>query len=457
MKTWINKFYDPSLARVQLSGETISLPKIFFPILVELVLMNLMNTVNTLMLSNYSDNAVAAVGTAGQCMTMILTMFSVISNGSSIVIGQKLGAEKDKSAFETAQCSIVFVLLLSVIVSTLFARNAASVMSFMNLTGDVHTQAVLYFKITAQFCCFAGINTCLFAIFRCYGRPKLSVAVNLFMNFLNAFLNYLVIFKHVSFLPEGVEGVAVSYAIAQVVGLIITVVLFAKHFRYQKFSFKNSVTLSNLFQVLRFGVPSGVANLSYNISQVVTTSIIATLGMAMISTKTYVTTVVFYVYVVGLALGQSTSLMISWLTGSGKYEHAYRLNLQNLRLTICVNGSISLIVFLLGKNLIGIFTDDPLILKTASLILLFDIGVEIFRGFNHIEENSLRGAGDVYVPMVTAMCSCWCISVFLGYILSVKLGFGLYGCWLAFALDEMCRGCIYLWRWRSKKWMKQGI
>ena len=81
----------------------------------------------------------------------------------------------------------------------------------------------------------------------------------------------------------------------------------------------------------------------------------------------------------------------------------------------------------------------------------------VFRGFNHIEENSLRGAGDVVFPMIVSICSCWAMSVLFSYILGVKLGLGLTGCWIAFAMDEAFRGINYFFRWKSKKWMKKTV
>lgn len=56
----------------------------------------------------------------------------------------------------------------------------------------------------------------------------------------------------------------------------------------------------------------------------------------------------------------------------------------------------------------------------SDIPFVFDIFVEIFRGFNHIEENSLRGAGDVVFPMGVSILSCWLMSVFFSYLLGVK-------------------------------------
>ena len=61
-------FYNPDLGKVETPQGTMTLPKIFLPLFLEMFLMNLMSTVNTFTLSFYSDEAVAAVGSAGQFM-----------------------------------------------------------------------------------------------------------------------------------------------------------------------------------------------------------------------------------------------------------------------------------------------------------------------------------------------------------------------------------------------------
>ena len=70
---------------------------------------------------------------------------------------------------------------------------------------------------------------------------------------------------------------------------------------------------------------------NYSISQIITTGIIASLGTAAVAAKVYTTNIVFYVYVFGLSLGQTTSLMIGWLVGAREFDRAYRLNLRNLK------------------------------------------------------------------------------------------------------------------------------
>ena len=47
-------FYNPDLGKVETPQGTMTLPKIFLPLFLEMFLMNLMSTVNTFTLSFYS-------------------------------------------------------------------------------------------------------------------------------------------------------------------------------------------------------------------------------------------------------------------------------------------------------------------------------------------------------------------------------------------------------------------
>lgn len=451
------QFYDKNLCRVETSQGTMTLSGVFIPFFLEMFLTNFMGTVNTFMLSFFSDDAVAAVGTASQFSGMIATFYTVIGTGASIVISHNLGASKREQASDAVLSALVFGALFSFVVSIVTAALAKPFMMLMHIESDVLSNAEIYFSICMRFSFLGALFSIISAIFKSYGRPRISVGVSLGMNMLNALLNYLVIFRPFDFPLQGVSGIAWCNNISRAVGLLVMSLLLCTlplglHFRHSSVH-----CLKMIFPVLKVGIPGGISSLSYNISQTVTTSIIAIVGMTAISTKIYVSNLVFYVYVLGMSLGLSTSLLIGWLSGAGRFEQAYRLNLQNLKITLILNVTLSLLLFLFGRPLLSLFTSDPEILKAGSTLLFLDIFVELFRGFNHIEENSLRGAGDVMFPMAVSICSCWVISVLFSYLLGVKAGLGLNGCWIAFAMDEAFRGVNYYFRWHSRKWTKKAL
>lgn len=458
MKPLKNIFsYDKTLAAFETPKGKVTLPKIFIPFFIEMFLLNTMGTINTLMLSHYSDDAVAAVGASNQIMMMVLTFYTVISTGASIVINHNLGAGRQEAASNAAFSSIVFCGSLSLLLGTMLSFFARPLLGLMHLEPHVLDYSVTYFRIVIQFSFLQAIISSISAIFRSYGKPKLAVSVTLTMNVLVAFFDYLVLYRPIELPLYGVSGIAVCYVASQGLGLLLILFLLYKVPLNLQFRKKHLRDLKNIKTILSVGVPGGISSVSYNISQVVSTSIIAILGTAAISTKIYVSNIVFYVYVFGLSLGMSTSLFVGWMAGAGQYDRAYRLNLQNLKLTIGANILFSTIVFFLSKPLLSLFTDDPRIIVMGQTLMFLDILVEIGRGFNHIEENSLKGAGDVVYPMVVAIISCWTMSIFFSWLLGIKLGLGLAGCWFAFAMDEIFRGVAYFLRWRSRKWTQKTV
>ena len=68
------------------------LRKLFMPIFVETLLVMLLGVMDTFMLSQYSDEAVAAVGMDNQILQILLLLFTIINAGTSVLCSQYLGA-----------------------------------------------------------------------------------------------------------------------------------------------------------------------------------------------------------------------------------------------------------------------------------------------------------------------------------------------------------------------------
>jgi len=451
---------DSEVTTVDTAEGTLSLRTLFVPLFIEQLLMNMMGTVNTLVLGHYSDDAVAAVGAANQMIGLAYTFYAVVSGGASIVISHRLGAGNGRNAGETAFASLIFGSGISIAGSFLLVTYAGPLMMLMQLGGEVLQIATEYFTIVVRFSFLQGIMLAASAILRSYGHPREAVLVSLLMNAINALLNYLIIFRPIELPLSGTAGIAWANVFSHIVALlaILGCMLRPKVRKEISMPVKEGVkALRCLPDILKVGLPGGVSSLSYSMSQVVSTSILAVLGTVALSTKIYVSSVVFYVYVAGYSLGLSTSILIGWMTGAEEYDKAYRLNCQVLRLALVMNISLSTVLFLCYRPLLSLFTDNPEIIAMARWILLIDIFVEIGRALNHVEDNSLRGAGDVVFPMVVAVVSCWCMSIAFSYVLGIRMGWGLYGCWIAFMLDELFRGIAFWKRFKSRKWMRIRI
>ena len=189
----------------------------------------------------------------------------------------------------------------------------------------------------------------------------------------------------------------------------------------------------------------------------VSTYLVGTLGAEAITARVYVQNIVFFVYVFALSVGQASQIMVGHLAGAGRFDEANRRNWSNLRMGIAANAILSLTAMLFRRQLIGLFTDNPEIIRLGALIMVVDILVEIGRAMNVVQSNSLRGAGDVRFTMIVAIVVMWSVGELSSWLLGIVAGLGLVGIWLGFALDEWVRGLTVILRWRSGAWKRMRL
>ena len=448
---------DNEVTKVKTAEGYITLRGLFVPFFIEQILASLMGTINTLILGKFSDTAVAAVGAANQVLGFIYTFYAVICGGASVIISHRLGEGNEKEAKNAGFVSVVFTLVLSMGVSLILFLFGNTIMGFLNLEGETLKMSVDYFRIVSLASVLQGVMSAVSAVLRSYGLTKPAVFTSLLMNALNALFCYVVVLRPFETPLRGVTGVAIANTLARVIALIVIIVQIQKSKAAISFKGRSASDFKCMGSILKIGIPGGVSNLSYSFSQIVSTSILALVGTVAISAKIYISSIVFYVYVIGYSLGMSSSILMGWMAGAKEYDKAERLNKMLLRITVLLNTSLSIVIFFLHKPLLSLFTKNEEIIAMGASVFLIDIAVEFGRAFNHIEDNSLRGAGDVLVPMLVNMISCWFVSILFSYILGVRLNMGLNGCWIAFMMDECFRGIILFVRFKSGRWKQKTV
>ena len=92
--------------------------QITWPIFVEFVLLMLLGSMDILMLGNYSDNAVAAVGIVNQIINMLNLLFQIITAGTGIICAQYIGAKtKRENILKLSGTSLTVNLIIGFICS----------------------------------------------------------------------------------------------------------------------------------------------------------------------------------------------------------------------------------------------------------------------------------------------------------------------------------------------------
>lgn len=432
---------------------SLNLVKLAIPMFFEIIFNFLIGTVSTIVLSGYSEDAVAATGTANIVLNLFVILLTGIAGGGSVLVSNLIGAEQIKKS-ERACLSLIFLLGAIGLMSTgVLWLGAPTIVRWMNLTGVVYDMALIYIRIRAMELFFKAIYSILIALMRCYGYTHIAVIVGLVTNVINLFCSiYAVYYAQIAFLT-GVSGVALGSAFSQLVGCAIAIIMF---FRYGlKVAMPES--LSEFFTLVKgalyLGIPTCISNGSFTLSQIITNSFAVTLGAYVVSAKVYFTNILCYAYVCSNCAALANAILVGRLCGAGNHEHARQLNRTVVKFTVPANFAVALLILLFRVPLLSLFTDNQAIIDMSLGVMLVDLIIESARGVSHVHEASLRASNDVNLTMLVTIVSSWAFSVGLGYVFAIWCGLGLLGFWIALAIDETVRALYTYLRWRSNRWV----
>ena len=125
-----------------------SLVRFSVPLLVGNLAQQMYNTVDSIVVGQYiGDTALAAVGTAGPILNLLLVLFMGISTGASILSAQFFGAHDRKMLSRVVGASILLTVASGLLMSVVGYSLSPWLMSLVKPPEDVMAGAVTYLQI----------------------------------------------------------------------------------------------------------------------------------------------------------------------------------------------------------------------------------------------------------------------------------------------------------------------
>lgn len=418
----------------------------------------MLGAVDTIMLSQYSDESVAAVGVVNQIVMFAFLIFEVINIGTSVLCSQYLGAKMQKNMVQVVGVALLFNLVIGLLISAILHYGATTLLGWMGLRPELLKYGIGYMQIVGAFAFFQAISFTISASLRSANKAIYPMLVTVLVNIMNIIGNYSLIFGKWGMPALGAEGAAISTSVARGVSMVVLfVILFRKHIPRFPLNYFRPFPWVELKNLLKVGLPSAGENMSYSFSQVVITYFINILGNNALATRTYTVNIVMFVYLFAIAMAQGGAISIGHLVGQKKIRAAYLLGKYVMRLSILVSLVLSCVWAASGHFIFSMLTDNQEIIKMGVTIMIVDIIVEIGRAVNIYATNALRSAGDVNFPFYVGVAVQWTVSVGFSYLFGIYWGWGLVGMWCAFLLDENIRALLFVKRWNSMRWAKKGF
>ncbi|MEG0051379.1 MAG: MATE family efflux transporter [Terrisporobacter sp.] len=423
------------------------------PVIVENILQTLIGTVDTYFAGSISDNAIAAIGVTNLIMNLFIVFFTAISIGTSAVIARNVGkGEKEKVEFAISQ-SILLGIIISVIVGIINLLFYKPILMICGASNGVLNITISYYLVVAVPIVFLCLSTILSSCLRATKDTKTPMISTSIANIVNIILNIVFINMNL-----GIVGLALATTISRLINVVI---LFGK-LRCNNIKVKLNMKEWNLQKetlkaILKIGIPAGMEKLIMRLGQLVYNSMIISIGVSAYIAHNIAGNIEGYTYIPAMGFGVATATLVGISLGEGETEKSRELVYLADVITTFWMVLIGMILFVFAPQIVSIFTDtveiQEMVVNVLRLIALF----QCFIAITQIFTSALQGAGDTKFPMYTTFMGIWGIRVGIGYLLGVVLNLGLYGVWMAYALDITCRAILLMIRFNHGKWKEIAI
>lgn len=423
---------------------------LFWPLLLEQIFLTLIGNFNVFLFSLFNDQMVAAIGISDQLLNIFAMITNIVVLGASILIIQN--AEKSRLAYVKSilkESVILNVIIAILIVIAVFLFNKDLLM-LMQTPRELLNETSIYIRIVSVSIIFWAMTSLMLGTLRAFGFVKIAVKVSVINTVLVILGNSLIVIFNLG----GITYIAIATLVSRLLGMLLTFFTLKSKIP-ELFDFKEGFRKIPLKkEILTLGIPSAMEQISYNFSQTIITAIIASLGTIAVSSKIYTQTITSFIFSIGVAAGVSGNLVIGNYYRNKDFEKIKDFGVINANRISLIAGGVNLILALMGRFLVGIFTKDPQITEIVTQLLFFQILLDPMRVSNEILVNSLNVLKDVKFPVIVGIVTTYVLVIPLSYLFVSKFGMGLRAVWIIFILDEALRRLLFTLRFKSGKWMK---
>ncbi|MEJ3600500.1 MATE family efflux transporter [Vibrio vulnificus] len=445
------------MAKTQNINQRMSIVTLAWPILVEILLRTALGTSDVFMLSGYSDKAVSAVGVITQLTFFLIIVSTFVSSGTGILIAQYNGAGRDQDATHVGVASIALSSVMGVILSVLAVLGATHLLPYYGLEAQVEQYAQEYLLISGAMTFNVTIGIVFTTILRSHGYSRSPMTVNLISGVLNIIGNYIALYQPFGLPVYGVQGVAIATVASQVIGTTILGVLLWRSSIDLPMRSLAQVPSAVYKKILKIGGMNAGEVLSYNMAQITIVYFVVQMGTSSLAAFTYAQNIARFSFAFALAIGQATQIQTGYYIGKGWIENITKRVQIYFLVGFASSVTVASTIYFMRDAILTLFTQQPEILMLAGSLVMGSIVLEAGRVFNLIFISALKGAGDIKFPVQMGILSMWGLGVVFSYLLGIHWGYGVFGAWMAIALDEWFRGLIMARRWRSQVWTRYKL
>lgn len=384
------------------------------PIVTTSIVQQLFNTTDTAIIGKFGESgALAAVGTNGEIVAMLVSLSAGLSIGANVLISRYIGAAKKENIHAAVTSSMLTAVIFGIGLAIVGNIAALPLLKLIHTPQEILNHAATYLRIYCISIPFLMIYDFGSAIFRARGDSKRPLLALMISGTVNVLLNLLfVVVFH-----RNIEGVALATVIATAVSAAIVVYwLFHEkdEFRLTLYGFDKSY----FAEIIRIGIPAALQGAVFCFANIFVQASVNQFGADTVAGSAIAMTFEYFAYYAITSFGQAATTFISQNYAAGKLSRCKKVLRICLVLSFvsCAFLTVPLTIFRYQAS--GIFTSNPQEIEASCIRIMLILIFEPICAFYEIPASAMRGFGYSAVPAVeTIIGTClfrivWIFTVF---------------------------------------------
>lgn len=428
------------------------------PMVMEMALESLFAVTDVFFVGRLGADSVATVGLTESMLYLIYTVAMGLGVGATAMVARRIGEHDPDGASQAAGQAIMLGVIAAVVIGTAGALTAPHLLALMGAPPGVLARGSTFARVMLG---GSGSVLLLFlinAIFRGAGDAAIAMRVLWLANTINILLDPCLIFGLGPFPRLGVTGAAIATTTGRSIG-----VLFALS-RLVRPGGRVTITRRNLrlspalmARLLRLSGSGTFQIFVGTASWIGLVRTAATFGSTALAGYTIGMRILIFALLPSWGLSNAAATMVGQALGARQPERGERAVWLTSFYNCIVLSVVGLVFVLAAHPIVGLFTKDPDVLRVGTSCLRIVAAGFPFYAYGMVVTQSFNGAGDTWTPTWLNLIIFWLWEIPLAYLLSVKLGFGPTGIFVAIAVAFSTLAVVSVVLFRRGRWKRVAV
>ena len=377
---------------------------------------------DTVIAGRHSDSALAALSVGSALYISVYVALMGIVQALLPIWAEMLGARKYEAVGRSLRQSLYLCSFITAagMLALLFP---GPLLRWAQVPEPMQAEVQRYLGVLA----FAFAPALLFRIYSTFnqslGKPRLVTWLQVLALMVKIPLSIWLVGGGAGVEPMGAVGCAWATLAVNYVLLILSVLMLRTQDIYHPFRIWRRIEPPDWLQLhsfARLGIPGGLAYLVEVTSFTLMALFISRLGTVATASHQIAASVATVLYMMPLSMALACSARVSFWLGAGRPDHARRVVLLGIRLTVLISLVFAAIVSIASRVLAGWYSANPEIVAMASSLLVWVAFYHLADAIQALCGFLLRCYRITIAPLLLYGLLLWGLGLFGGYRLAYE-------------------------------------